>query len=627
MDGSDRLEDFTSLFLPDLLNPSTANEDKVRSDGGIKQEQIDEEVYFNAKIRKQLAENVGYDSNIGSVVGGENGSIHSGSLSGHHISHYAPFVPIEASSMQQHYQQPMFHMNPQMQQYILQMNDSPLMGGSVTSSGLESFSMNSGTPHTDRTYTPAFLQLQPSASFISRKGTPLPIPGSSDTHMQGTSNEKTIKDRKRKKSNRKPFKTIESHIEYKPSKLTKLLDFKPSVQLDKVLLDGDDNVIYVDFRAFLKGKFITNDAENKHYLSTMSNGNDIVDQKDPKVISCYRRNYIQIPINMNLSGFVSNNKILKLQTTEYGYQVKRVIKWFKIEILANSNISNNVPFDIKSDPNDKDYRIESGGQTCKPTCISSSKHVITLNDSTIFNNEIDNFFIIKKLQFKNATPHNGSSTFQTYYHIKLRLSAVVADLYYDDYIDDDEISSGGHDTNEVTLCELVSEPIVVRGRTPNFYNDRMDYLIKNRSAYLKNSFIEIGHENNNGEDDELRQQAGGKTFESQKNQDIAVEDDREEDEEGDGEPEHATSSADETDLLKNKQEATSISQSSHAPIDLKSIKRYNYFPISSVYYLPPINVVYFPHGAHQQQSETLQSRTDGANEPRLLRSGSNVYFK
>lgn len=50
----------------------------------------------------------------------------------------------------------------------------------------------------------------------------------------------------------------------------------------------------------------------------------------------------------------------------------------------------------------------------------------------------------------------------------MKLSCVVADIYYDDYVDDIANLNNSGNTNEFLLAELVSEPIIVRGRNPSF---------------------------------------------------------------------------------------------------------------------------------------------------------------
>ena len=63
---------------------------------------------------------------------------------------------------------------------------------------------------------------------------------------------------------------------------------------------------------------------------------------------------------MSIRGFKNDSKLLKLQTSEYGYTTTRVIKYFKIEVLAAANNSNSkgVPIIIKNENKD----IERNGK-------------------------------------------------------------------------------------------------------------------------------------------------------------------------------------------------------------------------------------------------------------------------
>lgn len=139
-------------------------------------------------------------------------------------------------------------------------------------------------------------------------------------------------------------------------------------------------------------------------------------------------------MSMNLSGFSNdddnNNKVLKLQTNEYGYSITRVIKWFKVEIFANTNVSEirSIPIVIYDDNGQRDKErpkdeivTDENNDFVNPISIDKAQSTITLNESVIKNSEIDNYYTVKKLQFKSATPNNGNLTFQNYYHLKLRL--------------------------------------------------------------------------------------------------------------------------------------------------------------------------------------------------------------
>ncbi|KAK6460226.1 hypothetical protein DFJ63DRAFT_337602 [Scheffersomyces coipomensis] len=516
---------------------------------------------------------------------------------------------------------------------------------------------------------------------------------------------------KKKKLKAKKIKDIissEYQIDYKPSKLRQLLDFKrvenTMKRKDYKIVDKDNNNINIDFNGFLNGRFITNDNDNIYYLLTKKktdnehdkpNSKETTIKEDPKVISCYRRNYISVAINMNINGFKnSKSKLLKLQTSEYGYTITRVIKYFKIEISANISNKGNVPIFIKGKKM-KDKKtttqppVSSGGANSyefkddlvQPSYINSREHIVILNDETaIENGQIDNYFIVKKIQFKNATPNNGNLAFQNYYHFKVKFSCVVADLYYDDYVDD-ELNNGLNgntsnqnaagnagvgDNNEITLFELVSEPITVRGRNPSFYAERKDVTIKGRSNTSKKSFKRAGRSgltNNNNEEDEDDYDYHGDDLKDHDG------DDGDEDDEDDDEPSSANANRDNSPnsssaedepnngkpgkgdeqnqgsgdhQLQQQLQGDQISgqvtnpplsplayTSTQSAIDLKSVNRYKYFPISNVYYLPPINVVYFPHRAHQYQQGQIEDVTAQEEEAvtNERRKSSNVYFK
>ncbi|KAK6197850.1 uncharacterized protein RJT21DRAFT_109391 [Scheffersomyces amazonensis] len=475
----------------------------------------------------------------------------------------------------------------------------------------------------------------------------------------------------------KDLKSSEYEIDYKPNKLRQLLDLKKvdntSKRKDYKIVDKDNNNVNIDFNGFLNGRFITNDNDNIYYLLTKKKGDaeDITNspdlkesiKEDPKVISCYRRNYIQIAINMNINGFKNKSKLLKLQTSEYGYTITRVIKYFKIEISANISNKGNVPIFIKGKPDKKltpqqQANLAAGGlnthenkdDIVQPTYINSREHIVILNDEAeIDNGQIDKYFIVKKIQFKNATPNNGNLAFQNYYHFNVKFSCVVADLYYDDYVDD-ELNNGlngnsngqnptngaGGDTNEIVLFELVSEPITVRGRNPSFYAERKDITIKGRSISSKKSFkksrkVSSNNILSNDEEEEdydyqaedLRDHEADDLDEEEEEDSTTLHGHRDRDRDRDHSP---SSSGDEDSNTEQGNDNTYTTTQS--ALDLKSVNRYKYFPISNVYYLPPINVVYFPHRAHQYQQgqiEDVSNQDDASLNER--RKSSNVYFK
>ncbi|RCK62773.1 Transcription factor vib-1 [Candida viswanathii] len=618
-----------------------------------------------------------------------------------HVSHYAPYIPYEAG-LSQHllnynpnlmYQQPT--LTSQQQSNPFQRTNSYLNKYSneydewLASSNSSAANLNSlyQQQQQQQLLQLQILQLQP-VQPMQQIRSQTPELQSSDPRS-GASTPGTKK--KKAKGRKRDMKNLEVEIDYKTSKLKRLLDFKQSGMTssnDYKIIDKNNNEVSIDFNGFLNGRFLTNDIDNNNYIFTKNELQRSEDdpprvankKEDPKVVSCYRRNYIQISINMNIHGFKDDSKLLKLQTSEYGYTTTRVIKYFKIEVLAATNISNNknVPIIIKNDPKDieKEKEKEAKKQQfhssyehkddlVQPTFINTHEHVIILNDEAIENGAIDKYFVVKKLQFKNATPNNGNLTFQNYYHLKAKLSCIVADIYYDDY--DIDVDTEGNNNNEILLAELVSEPIIVRGRNPSFYAERNDILIKGRSATSKRAFkiaAQASADHKLRVDDEDAGGQNGDDFMDHDDQDDADEDgntttynhmnnsgDDEDDggaggsasgglggtsygcsnggqgmqlrsnDNGDEESPISTVNGEE----KDSSEMPPLSYSTNQlAIDVKSVDKYKYYPINNVYYLPPINVVYFPHRAHHQ------SQKDDQDQPPIIsdsRKSSNVYFK
>lgn len=488
-----------------------------------------------------------------------------------------------------------------------------------------------------------------------------------DSKTPTPANEKSVKPPKKKaKTRKRDLKTMDFIINYNSKQLKRLLDLKKVPQVNNfTIVDKSNNPVSIGFNGFLNGKFLTNDHENCNYILTKNGGgmdqaqiDAIPKNQNPQVISCYRRNYIQISIDMNISGLhtSNNNKILRLQTSEYGYTITRVIKYFKLEIMAKTRShKTTVPIFIKSSTSKKDGTATTTTKDRRSTPeednivfsqIVKPEHIFLL-DENIDQGAINKYFVIKKLQFKKATPNNGSLTFQNYYHLIVKLSAAVADLYYDDYVDDEfnnGLNGSNADNNEVTLAELISEPIIVRGRNPHFYAERKDVLIKGRSNTSKKSFQLASRDNvdeddyadnddddvdDDNDDEENGGTGGSQVRDADEGEDGDEDGDAEEDPAPDDENEPEP---DEDELAPNTnttQQSPLAYNTTNQQIDLTGVNKYKYFPISKVYYLPPINVVYFPHGAHHNQTKEITPSQDDLHdqETRKRRTSSNVYFK
>lgn len=524
---------------------------------------------------------------------------------------------------------------------------------------------------------------------------------SSATPQAASQEKPKSKGKKYQRAKKIQLKAPSTLIDYKLSKLTNLLDmlpcndkkFRSNLDADYKIVDKNNQEIDLKLSGFLNGKFFTNDFDNNNYISISQEDVNLNKQSkaDPKVISCYRRNFIQLSINLNLNNFSNvESKVLNLQTTEFGYIITRVIKWFKLEISARtvSSQSKFVPIVITDESADKKDlgpgKLEENNEDfIFPETIGTSTYIIPINKAEIDGKtlSIDNYYSIKKLQFKNATPHNGNFTFQNYYHLRIKLSAVVADMYYDDYIDNDRSNfqeannnegngdeaggSEGDDKNEILLSELISKPIIVRGRNPSFYSDRKDVLIKGRSTNLRKCYKEslAMHATNKKIDEEEEDAAeaddAAEPAEAKEDVDDGEEDEGDE-EEDDGDDEEdsesnkrqrsvtptipqpysiqpykgnklippliysATSSKSinlksmlntplGNNLINNNNNGNVKNMNFRLPINDKPNSKYKYFPILNVYYLPPINVVYFPHRAHQHKLQHPGGISDGSD--------------
>ena len=441
----------------------------------------------------------------------------------------------------------------------------------------------------------------------------------------------------KKESLGRPYLEPRIQIRYKQKRLTRLLDLKDSSPVQNYTIsDKNGSNVNVNFSCFLTGKLLTNDFDNSIYLLMAENA-DPTKKHDAKIISCYRRNLLQIAMNLNLTGFSSDEKLLRLQNNEYGYNVSRVIKWFKIQVLAvpSSDPNHNVPVLIRV-PKDKEGPSPKGD--IAPIPINEPEHIVTLNNSEVKNGTIDNYYLVKQLQFRKATPYNGKLTLQNYFQLKVRLKAIVADLYYDDYVDDFSATSQNTDRNEVLLHEVTSEPIIVRGRNPLFYEERNDLLLGNRNPDLRASFEALRAYVDESDDDENEEDSNvvpsGANAIAGDEIDGADHEEREDEEVEDGDiieegEEEENGEINENDENERSREV-SVPRKNSSP-DLKTLSidkgRYKYFPISSIYYLPPITSVYFPHGAHQKIGNVRSEEPSDHEKAPKRRSSSNVYFR
>lgn len=583
MDSSERLDDLAQLFLPDILHPDQLQPLQPRvADPDINADWTWAQLQPPPMLAKLMLPLPG-------AVAEEvlaNFMTH---------NHYAGFIPVEATGLNTN-QRP--HVPGHLQNYP-PVAMPPQFGG------------YGGAPP---------VATPPPGLLLATTLTPL-------NYAHPPPPRETLRRKQRRKE---PIKR-EVEFDYRTHHLRRLLDLKPqpnAVTLNFTIVDKDNNPVKVTFGGFLSGRFLTNDIDNNNYLASVQSDGSSADSGPvaPAVILCYRRNYIQISMNMQILGIKFPLPLLRVQTLDFGYTITRVIKYFKLEVLAGTKMPRTSKSDVSIKIRDlyketeKEKRAQvttSSDDTVVPSQILNSEHIILLNDDQpVENGVVDKYFVIKQCQFKSATPNNGHLNFQNYYHLIVKLLAVVADLYHDDYYEEDPglagasgaSGTGGGETNEILLCELKLEPIIVRGRNPSFYADREDMLIRGRLLYSKQSYkLAISGGLEPGDDANFDNDGSATPAPPNDNNDQLDDSDA-----------RLPPSREALELVPDALSA--LGNDSH---DLLTLLRYKYFPILNVYYLPPINVVYFPH-LHRSKGELVPS--DSSDPPRERRKNLNLYF-
>lgn len=384
------------------------------------------------------------------------------------------------------------------------------------------------------------------------------------------------------------------HIDYTPNSLLHLLDMASvnSAELKKAeIYNSFGDPVAIEVKGFLHGRFCTNNLDNYIYRLGMSESIDETRLYAPVVISCYRRNFI----NIHLAVTASSNKNLIIN----GEPVKNIR--IQIGATAQGPEAGVATFSIRDNENDPKDPTRAGDNLAVDTI--GETHDLNLMD---LNNE--NYFMVRKLKFDNSTVNTLKLSSQTYYCLTVSLIA--------------ELPSGA-----VEIERLISTPIIVRGRNPSFYNTRNDILIKPRSPYFRASYgsteslpaVPVHKEMTldavqSGPDEHLIDETSD-PFLSIKTEDLSDENASESE---DNSPLDDTKSSED---LYIKQILDSMQNSEDS--------NYHYFPVLSVYYTPPVNVVYFPHGAHL--SNTVAQAGSTPHELNSSKEGTStrkkVYFK
>lgn len=382
-------------------------------------------------------------------------------------------------------------------------------------------------------------------------------------------------------------------IDYSPNSLLHLLDMTPINEGKKVeICNSFGESVSVEVKGFLHGRFCTNNLDNYIYRLGLSGSIDESRLYSPAVISCYRRNFI----NIHLAVTVNSNDKMTING--------ELIKQFRLQIGATAQgpEAGVATFSVRDNEHDPKDPTRAGDNLAVDTI--GERHILADLKS-------ENYFMVRKLKFDNSTVNTLKLSSQTYYCLTVTLIA--------------EIPSGS-----VEIETLISTPIIVRGRNPSFYNTRNDILIKPRSPYFRASYgsseslpslpalKENIYDAPPSASDENLVDNSNDPFLSIKTDDLSDEN------------ENVSGSEEESPLdeMDRNSDDLYIKQILDNMLS-NSDSNYHYFPVLNVYYTPPVNVVYFPHGAHL--SSTVAQASESSQELNSSKEGTSarkkVYFK
>ncbi|KAF3993015.1 hypothetical protein FT663_00296 [Candidozyma haemuli var. vulneris] len=375
-------------------------------------------------------------------------------------------------------------------------------------------------------------------------------------------------------------------VDYNPGKLLKLLDLDQANDSPQVpILDHSNQPVQITFRGFIAGRFYTNDQDNFNHISATKEVPQTDKKYNAEVVSCYRRNFIHVNVNFSRS---SESNLLAIPG-------KGVINGFRLDVLAFANGEESIPVILNTQNDAIKDKSKGYSDVVLPKRIGTS-HKISVSESGG-----DNYFTIRRAQFKSATANSVNVSFQTFNNFSVRL---IAEL----------------DQGEVIVKELKSSPIIVRGRNPSFYHKRGDVLIRPRPAVSKSSFEfseqDVVSEETRGQDYDVNSTHHSQSFgdgSPEKEEDSQAIKAEPKDSSVSGETEDRSLGEEMQRTRSKANRQTPVPTGAGSATNLKELldpksfvdaegkpTRYRYFPISNVYYLPPINVVYFPHRAHHQ---------------------------
>jgi hypothetical protein len=185
-------------------------------------------------------------------------------------------------------------------------------------------------------------------------------------------------------------------------------------------------------------------------------------QAPPTELTCYRRNLFQI------TGTVTLPRNLQLIMTDQGDQIPIIAT--ELTIAATESLEGN-PVKIISvpwkTPATSNAPLEDKTEKEPPT------YPLDLTTGQDLDSEYVNFPISwKRLQFRIATANNGRrKELQQHFLVRLKVVATLA--------------TGA----KISICEVHSGPIIVRGRSPRNFQSRKDMPISGGAAAARKSHL------------------------------------------------------------------------------------------------------------------------------------------
>jgi hypothetical protein len=232
----------------------------------------------------------------------------------------------------------------------------------------------------------------------------------------------------------------------------KLLSFQPST-CSHAVLDYSHRQSSLNIQAQLHGMFFL--AESSRTLTGEL-------ASSAAELTCYRRNLFQI------TGNVMMPRMMQYVVNEQGERL--AITSQELTISATESVEG-TPVKIISVP----WKTPATGQAPPPPEEKVEKEPSSISLDQSANHDVDSEFSVfpiawKRLQFRVATANNGRRReLQQHFTIKLSVTATLGD------------------GSKISLCDALSGPIIVRGRSPRNFQQRKDIPLSGSGVSMRKS--------------------------------------------------------------------------------------------------------------------------------------------